>query len=145
MDFMFSKEQIRQAIKAYGKTAPNCWYAMKYKGDNQWEIYRGGKYTPESPYKPPYIYDYDAYFITDKTGKPLDIMISGTKDSFRERLINAYYTSQHDKHNALCITYRTIINNVTDFSFRTGYCSIRQQGGASVLIDYRTKGQIFWL
>lgn len=145
MHFMFSKEQIKQAIKAYGKAVPNHYYVMKYKGGNQWVIYTGGGYTPQSPYKPSYIYDYDAYFITDKTGKPLDIMILDTKDCFRERLINSYYTSQNKERNALCISNSFIINNVESFRFRSDFCNVMQKGGAYVLIDYQVKGRIFWV
>ena len=143
--FNFSRQQIVQAIKAYGKGTPNCYYVMRYKGDNQWAIYTAGDYTPKFPYKPSYIYDYDAYFITDKTGKLLDIMILDTKDCFRERIINAYYTSQHKERNALCISNSFIINNAESFRFRCGFASVMQKGGAYVLIDYSVKGRIFWI
>lgn len=141
---MFSKDQIKRAIKAYGETEPNCYYLMKYKGDTIWEIYRAVTYLPEYPIKQSYFYDYDAYFITDKAGKPLDIRILGTKEYFSERLINAYYMSQRKTHDTLCISVYVMICDVRGFRFRKDYCSVLQHGEGRVLIDYRTKGNIFW-
>ena len=145
MDFMFSKEQVKQAIKAYGKGTPNCYYAMKYKGENQWNICRTSCYTPKHPNTPVWLYDYDAYFVTDNAGKPLDIRISGTKEYFRERLINSYYKSQKMPHDTLCISLYVMIRKVKGFRFRKDYCTVLQHGGGSTLIDYRMRGNIFWV
>lgn len=142
---MFTKEQIKQAIKAYGRCEPNRYYVMRYKGDNEWSIYACGAYTPFSPCRASYLYDYDAYFITDKTGKPLDLRILDTKECFQERVANAYYISQHSKRDALCITNMLIIHKVKSFRFRKTYCSVIQQGGGSVLLDYKVKGHMFWV
>lgn len=145
MYYMFSKEQIKQAIKAYGDGFPNCYYVMKYKGNNKWLIYSCGAYTPASPCRASYMYDYDAYFITDKTGKPLDIRILNTKECFQERLVNAYYNSQHVGSDTLCISNMIIIINVKSFRFSKTYCSVIQEGGSSVLLDYKVKGHMFWV
>lgn len=142
---MFDKEQIRQAIKAYGVCTPNRYYTMTYKGYNEWDIFPSGAYTPFSPIRPSYLYDYDAYFITDKTGKPLDIRILDTKESFQERLVNAYYKSQHTTRDTLCIRSTIIITKVERFRLRKTYCSIIQKGGGSVLLDYKVKGNMFWI
>lgn len=144
MYYMFTKDQIKQAIKAYGRCARNRYYVMEYKGDNNWSIYACGAYTPFSPCKASYLYNYDAYFITDKTGKPLDIRILNTKECFQERIVNAYYNSQHSTRDALCIA-GMIINKAKRFRFRKNYCAIIQEGRASVLMDFNIKGSIFWL
>lgn len=145
MYYIISKDQIKQAIKAYGDGLPNSYYVMKYKGDNEWAIYLSIRYNPKRPYKPPYLWDYDAYYITDKTGKPLDIRVLNTKDCFRERVIDAYYEAQHKRHDTLCISNIFIISNIKYFRFKHNFCSVWQYGGANVIIDYRVKGRIYWL